>query len=155
MHVGHSQPTGAQKNFSTLHPAQNSSIRIFMVLENSNNKSLVSAADLHPRRSMCKAYCHQWHDLLFIFQLLQNSGARVASNSWGRYHLPISFSDPHHFTSTLQIAAIIIYPSTPFQIKELEIELASKQKHHEETENSAQEASKRSPSSTNDGHRTN
>ncbi|KAK4813547.1 hypothetical protein QYF61_009590 [Mycteria americana] len=40
MHVGHSQPTGAQENFSALHPVQNSSIRIFMVLEYSSNKPL-------------------------------------------------------------------------------------------------------------------
>ncbi|KAM6379397.1 LOW QUALITY PROTEIN: uncharacterized protein MYH16 [Pluvialis apricaria] len=56
-----------------------------------------------------------------------------ASNSWGEYHLPISFSDPHNCISTLQIPSIIIYSAAPFQIKELEIELDPKQKHHVET----------------------
>lgn len=68
-----------------------------MVPECSSNKPLLSAADLHPQRRIRKVCCHQQHDLLFIFQLQQNSRARVTSNSWGRYHHPIS--DPHNGTS--------------------------------------------------------
>lgn len=60
MHVGHSQSTGAQENFSTLCPVQNSSITSFTVLEHSRNKLLVSAADLQPERKICKGYCLQW-----------------------------------------------------------------------------------------------